>query len=198
MAASTNSDELCLAAERGDEASVSALLAAGADVEAANGRSATALMLAAWNGHEACVSALLAAGAEVEAASEDGATALTLAVRTSHTSCVSALVQAGAGVNAVDASGRTALHIAANRRSESCMSLLMQAGAELRQEQLTGCVDSLGQQVNMPELLTQHHMAMLQGSSRWRRRRPLALVRELRVAAKDEAMARKVWKHCEV
>ena len=124
-----------------------------------------------------------------------GYTALILAAGNGHTAYVSVLVQAGADVNAVDASGTTALHIAANWRRESCVSLLMQAGAELTQEQLTGCVNSEGQQVNMPERLSQHHMAMLQGSSRWRRRRPLALAREQRVAAMDGALARKVWKH---
>ena len=38
-------------------------------------------------------------------------------------------------------------------------------------------------------------VAVLQGESRWRRRRALALIREQREAGSDWAKARKVWRH---
>ena len=41
-------------------------------------------------------------------------------------------------------------------------------------------------------------VAVLQGESRWRRRRALALIREQREASSDAEKARKVWKHSNV
>ena len=63
------------AADGGHLPVVEALLAAGADVQAANNDGDTALMYAAEGGHLPVVAALLAAGADVQAASNDGGTA---------------------------------------------------------------------------------------------------------------------------
>ena len=58
-------DEPLLSAARyGFDAVVSALVAAGANKNAANQNGATPFLLAAQNGHEAVVSALVAAGAD--------------------------------------------------------------------------------------------------------------------------------------
>jgi len=67
------------AAWRGDVAIIDELLAAGAEVEAANGELTRPLHLAALNNHEAAVAALLKAGAQVDAQTKDGREAYELA-----------------------------------------------------------------------------------------------------------------------
>ena len=173
---------------------MSLLLATGAALNAANKYGNTALTSAAWNGHEACASMLLAAGAEVEAANCGGYTALMFAATNGHEAVVSALLVAGAEVEVADNYGFTALILAAMRGHEACVSQLLCMGAAMPQPHLASALSSVLRSENARATTT----AAIQGEFRWRRRRPLALVREQRVAARDEALARKVWKHVEV
>ena len=78
-------------ARHGFEALVSALLAVGADKNAADQNGYTPLDIAAEFGHEALVSALLAAGADKNAAQQDGFTPLHIAAEQGHEAAVSAL-----------------------------------------------------------------------------------------------------------
>ena len=135
---------------------MSALVAAGADVEAADENGNTALALEAMQGNAACVSTLLAAGADVDAANKDSKTALMWAAMTGHKACVSLLLAAGADVEAANRDGGTALMLAARYGQAACV-------------------------------------ALLQGAARWRRRRPLALIREQRRAVRDAGLVHKRW-----
>lgn len=76
---------------------------------------------------------------------------------------------------------------AARYGHEGCVAVLLTAGAEVTQEPLTS--------TRVDRHSCRQRCRLL---SRWRRRRPLVLVREQRVAVMDGAMARKVCKHVEV
>ena len=121
-----------------------------------------------------------------------GQTALHAAVIHHHAGCASDLAKAGANVDATDLQyGYTPLYRAAQSGCQGCVSLLLKAGAKL------GAVASDG---NTPLFLAQRSghsgvVAMLQGESRWRRRRALALIREQREAGSDWGKARKEWGH---
>jgi ankyrin repeat protein len=119
------------AAEHGRDVVVSALLAAGAEVNKAKDGRETALILAARAGHATVVSALLAAGAEVDTAKAYEVTALMLAADHGRDAVVSALLAAGAKVNQVDYDGWTALMHAADTGHAVVVSLLLAAGAEV-------------------------------------------------------------------
>jgi len=105
--ANAQSNDLIIAAGRGDLPAVNALLKAGADVNDAKNTvlgPTTALIEASSNGHLEVVQALLAAKADVNAKrgrnSKDGDTALTLASLNGHLEVVQALLAAKADVNA--------------------------------------------------------------------------------------------------
>jgi ankyrin repeat protein len=105
--ANAQSDDLVIAAGRGDLPVVNALLKSGADVNDPKYTTSgltTALMAASSNGHLEVVQALLAAKADVNAkqrlGSKEGDTALTLACRNSHVEVVQALLAAKADVDA--------------------------------------------------------------------------------------------------
>ena len=120
---------LLSAASEGHEAVVSALLAAGADNNAARQDRATPLYIAAEKGHEAVVSALLASGADKNAALQTGATPLAVAARNGHAAVVSALLTAGADKNAATRDGWTPLSVATHKGFEAVVSALRAAGA---------------------------------------------------------------------
>ena len=88
---------LSSAARHGFGAVVSALLAAGADKNAAMQDGATPLHVAAQNGHQAVVSTLVGAGADKNAAMiSSGFTPLHYAAQFGYEAVVSALLAAGA------------------------------------------------------------------------------------------------------
>jgi ankyrin repeat protein len=146
-----------LAASNGHVDCVSALLAAGAQIDAEASDGWTALGLAASKGHATCVSALLAAGAQADAKDRTGWTALMQAASAGHAACVRALLHAGAQVDAkskgeadrscpttrkrpfdklleVDANDDndwTALMLAASEGHAACVSALLDAGAQV-------------------------------------------------------------------
>ena len=136
----------------------------------------------------------MAAGAKVDAADKVGRTPLCLATEHGDEACVSMLVEAGADVDAADQDGWTPLHWAAWCGHEACVSMLVKAGAN------PGTAASDGD----TPILQAHRrghigiVAVLQGTSRWRRRRALALIREQREAGSDWRKAKKEWKHSKV
>lgn len=122
----------------GDAPAAEALLAAGADANAAVAEGSfaglTPLMLAAEEGHEQCLSALLGSGAalDLEACTDRGRTALMLVAREGHEGCIASLAEAGADVRATDATGTTALMLAAHHGHPGCVAALAALGAEVQ------------------------------------------------------------------
>ena len=94
--------------QAGDLKGLRASLAAGAEVNARDARSWTALMYAAHEGHVLMVPVLLRAEADLEMRAVDGATALHMAARRGYVEVVEGLLEAGADVSVKDAKGNTA------------------------------------------------------------------------------------------
>jgi ankyrin repeat protein len=123
--------QLVEAAQDGHLTTVSALITAGANVNAVDEFGYTALINAAQNGHTATVSALITGGADINAVNQNGVTALMYAAQDGHTTTVQALITAGANVDAVNQSDSTALMQAALRGQTSIVSALIAAGASI-------------------------------------------------------------------
>ena len=87
--------DLIDAAERGDTATVKALLTNDEIVNARDEEGWTALMVASGGGHIAIVQALLEAGADVNAKKNNGWTALMVAAYGGQTDVVKVLLEAG-------------------------------------------------------------------------------------------------------
>jgi ankyrin repeat protein len=120
------------AAYHGDMASVRALLAKGADVNAKTNSGGTALMLASVNGHLDVVQALLAKGAEVNAEESHGGTALMMASEQGNREVVQALLAKGAEVDAKrNYDGGTALIGAAQNGHSEVVQALLAKGADV-------------------------------------------------------------------
>jgi ankyrin repeat protein len=119
---------LRLAAFVGDAASVEALLAKGARVEARSDRGMTALMYAAGRGHEPVVRALLARGAAADARDQGGHTALMFAANGGHAEIARELLQAGADPAARNRAGETAGRLAAANGHDDLVAALGRAG----------------------------------------------------------------------
>jgi ankyrin repeat protein len=83
-----------LATISGSDELVQALLAHGAQVNAANPGGVTALMIAAAGNHFSVASLLLRAGAKIDARSEDGRTALSIAQANNNAAVVKLLQDA--------------------------------------------------------------------------------------------------------
>ena len=114
-----------------DRAAVRALLAAGADVNAAQPDGATALHWAAhWDDGE-LVGRLLGAGAAVDATNELGVTPLSLACLDASPVVVEKLLAAGADPNIALPSGETPLMTAARTGNVAVVKLLVSRGADL-------------------------------------------------------------------
>ena len=94
---SSGDSALMIAAGRGHTEIVQALIAAGADVNAANGSGGdSALIGAAGGGHTGVVQVLIAAGADVNATTPAGLAAVAFAKLMRCAGCEQALVSAGA------------------------------------------------------------------------------------------------------
>ncbi|KXZ42561.1 hypothetical protein GPECTOR_135g625 [Gonium pectorale] len=117
------------AASNGHLEVVKELLAAGADVKAADKDGESPLHVAASEGHPGVVKVLLAAGADVKA---DGETPLQLAAFKGHLKVVKELLSAGADVKAADWFGRTPLHAAARCGHLEVVQELLAAGADVK------------------------------------------------------------------
>ena len=119
------------AARRGDIGAVRKLIAAKADVNAAQIDGATALHWAVHRGDVEMTDALLRAGAKVDAANRVGMTPLAMAAIYGHPSLVDRLVKAGADVKARGLGGETMLMYAARNVRPDVIRLLVEAGAEV-------------------------------------------------------------------
>lgn len=100
---------LMLAAYNNHTGVVSALIRAGASVDARDTEGNTALMKAAWAGATEAARQLIAAGADVDAAEINGMTPLMIAAFHGQSDIVRLLVDAGADTSRVDGDGYTAL-----------------------------------------------------------------------------------------
>ena len=109
-----------------------ALLAAGADSDAASNEQRTALMYAAGSRYQVDVEfvrLLLDHGAKLDAADHSGRTPLMFAAAAGQTAIARELMQRGANARATDAEGRTALAIATQAQHKEVVQLLSAAGA---------------------------------------------------------------------
>ncbi|KAG2450509.1 hypothetical protein HYH02_005010 [Chlamydomonas schloesseri] len=115
---------------------VGALVAAGADVNAADGGGHTPLIEAAWFGRAEVVRVLLRAGAVIDARCKaKGREAVHWAARNGNRAALKVLLESGVDINAKDKSGmfgggRTPLDLAKSGGSKDCVQLLKQWGAK--------------------------------------------------------------------
>src|SRR5688572_26672822 len=91
-----NESELIAAAVKGDNATITRLLADGVNVNAKDHEGGSALAHAAWFGHLDTVKLLLEKDADVNAKKNDGSTPLLLATSRKHFDVVEVLTKAGA------------------------------------------------------------------------------------------------------
>jgi ankyrin repeat protein/serine/threonine protein kinase len=139
------------AAENTNENAMLRLIAAGADVNKADGGGITPALEAACNENGKVIYALIAAGADVNKADKDGRTPALMAAgdyHTEHTEKVlCALIAAGADVNKADKDGRTpALMAAGNYRTEhteKVLCALIAAGADVNKADKDGWTPAL-------------------------------------------------------
>jgi cytohesin len=119
------------AAMRGDTAAVQKLIAAKADVNAAQNDGATALHWAVYRGDREMVGLLVRAGANPKAANRAGSTPLWLAAIGGNASIIAALLEAGADANETLPLGRTPLMIAARTGNVDAIRTLLDNGADV-------------------------------------------------------------------
>jgi ankyrin repeat protein len=120
------------AAAKDDPEMAKLLIAAGANVKAANRVNAiTPLSLACGNGSAAMIAILLQAGADPNAATADGATPLMTAAASGSADAVEILLKHGAQVNAKEsARGQTALMFAAAKNRAAAIQVLLRHKAD--------------------------------------------------------------------
>ncbi|WP_257296309.1 ankyrin repeat domain-containing protein [Endozoicomonas sp. YOMI1] len=131
---------LFIAAQNNNIDCLEALIAAGADLNAAmTTDGSTPLHIAAQNNNTDCVKALIAAGADLNVAvTTDGGTPLFSAAESNNIDCLKALIAAGADLNAaLTTDGATALFIAAQNNNTDCLQALIVAGADLNAARTT-------------------------------------------------------------
>ena len=118
------------AAMHGDAEAVRALLADGADVNAAHGDGMTGLHWVALNGSAEIARLLIGAGAALEAGTRLGAhTPLHVAARAGHGEVVEILAGAGANAAALTGTGAAPLHFAAAAGDVRAVAALLEHGA---------------------------------------------------------------------
>ncbi len=118
------------AAMRGDAEAVRALLADGADVNAAHGDGMTGLHWVALNGNAEIARLLIGAGAALEAGTRLGAhTPLHVAARAGHGEVVEILAGAGADAAVLTETGAAPLHFAAAAGDVRAVAVLLEHGA---------------------------------------------------------------------
>jgi ankyrin repeat protein len=111
---------------------VDRLVAAGADVNAANDYGATPLSQAAVVGNVRVIKRLLGAGADVESANADGQTALMVLARSSNVEAARLLLKRGARVDTRESwRQQTALMWAAAEAQPAMVKLLIDSGADV-------------------------------------------------------------------
>ena len=130
-----------------DPAVITALVQAGADVDARDNGDYTPLQGAAASGTPGVVRALLEAGAKVDARPRrfqlgwsrgSGGTSLHAAAGNPDAEVAAALIEAGADPNARGVRGETPLHNAARNRNPAVAELLLEAGADVNARTFRG------------------------------------------------------------
>lgn len=119
------------AVKGGDRRAAVAMLAEGADVNAAEADGTTALMWAAYQGDADLVAALIAAGADVAAMNDYGASAMSEAAAAGDARIIALLLDAGVAANAANPEGETALMAVARTGNVDAARLLLTAGADV-------------------------------------------------------------------
>jgi ankyrin repeat protein len=122
--------ELVDAAGIGDRATVSALIAAGVDVDQSGADGATALHMAAARGDVELAALLLAAGATVDATTRNGVTPLALAAMDGNVPLIENLLDGGADTNGLSSEGESALMLASLNGRPEAVLLLLERGAD--------------------------------------------------------------------
>ncbi|MBI4885646.1 MAG: ankyrin repeat domain-containing protein [Acidobacteria bacterium] len=117
------------AAKGADTAAVRALIAKGADVNAAEPDGTTALHWASYRDDAESAEALLRAGARVNAANDLGATPLWIASVNGSAAMVRRLLEAGAGPDAALLGGETPLMVASRTGNPDVVGQLLAKGA---------------------------------------------------------------------
>ena len=119
------------AVERGESARVESLLAAGANVNAAQPDGQTALHWAAYNDDTEIARRLVRAGAKVAAENRYGVTPLTPACINGNAEMIKLFLDAGADANTVSSGGDTALILASKTGKVAAVNVLLAHGAEV-------------------------------------------------------------------
>jgi ankyrin repeat protein len=130
---STNDRDAVLfaAAQAGDFAKVSAALAAGANVNAANPHGVTPLLEASGQGHLELARYLIDQGAEIDYTGMIEGSPLMLVAYMGQIEFLRLFLAAGANANlAMPAGGETALHMAAVANRVAAAKVLLDAGAD--------------------------------------------------------------------
>jgi predicted LPLAT superfamily acyltransferase len=140
LAATAPDAPMADAAMRGDVAAVRALIAQGADVNAAQGDGMTALHWAADLGNVELAQVLIAAGANVQATTRLGAfTPLHIAGENGDAALVKVLLAAGANPRAAsDLGGETPMHFAAQSGSVEAVVAMLDRGGDVNAKSTTG------------------------------------------------------------
>lgn len=120
---------LAVAARRGNNAAIEALLGKGATLNTRNYVGNTPLALAASNGRDTTVALLVAKGADVNARVGRGETPLNLAVMRGQAATVKVLLANKADINAPSTSDETPLALALRLKKTDIAALLRAAGA---------------------------------------------------------------------
>ena len=131
QAAGYGGSDVIDAVMRRDSATLEALLAQRADVNAVQSDGATALQWAAYYGDLPTVQDLLEAGANPTVAGRAGATPLSLATQSGNVQMVRALLNAGAHPNERLPNGETALMMAARTGNPEVLDVLLARGANM-------------------------------------------------------------------
>src|SRR5206468_11682211 len=127
-----------------DEACALALIAAGADVDAASFLGETALILAAGRGLVRVVEALIVAGASLDGRNASGYTAFEAALQHGYTTVARALLAAGAdprtepGVGLFSLGDRSPLMEACCYSDAVLVRLLLERGADVHERSRNG------------------------------------------------------------
>ena len=119
------------ALENGRRDAALALIAQGADVDAAQADGTTPLHWAAYQLDTELVDRLIARGARANTANRYGASPLGEAAKAANAAIVERLVKAGADVEAANGDGETVLMLAARAGSTEVASALIEAGADV-------------------------------------------------------------------
>lgn len=127
------------AAESGQRDVVEALLAHGAEVDAADSEGRTALMRAAVRGDDALALGLLRRGADVNKRDQYGRSALTDAAWSGRPLLVGLLIELGADADAPTRDGATPLMWAAVNGHAAVVRLLVEHGAAIDARDAEGC-----------------------------------------------------------